>query len=80
MQWIRRVAVIVATAVVLGGGLAGAIGISGDGIEQDDIVAADRPIRVNGDGSDHGWSVASLASKHMPPAVPYSADGARFGV
>jgi hypothetical protein len=42
MQWIRRVAVIVSTAVVLGGGLAGAIGISGDGIEQDDIVAADR--------------------------------------
>ena len=41
----------------------GAVGISGDGIDQDDMVVADRTIRSNGDGSDHSWSVASITSQ-----------------
>jgi hypothetical protein len=40
----------------------GAIGVSGDGIDQDDMVAADRTIRINGDGSDHSWSVAFMVN------------------
>jgi uncharacterized protein GlcG (DUF336 family) len=40
MRSIRRLTSIVAAAVVLGGGLVGAIGISGDGIDQDDLVSA----------------------------------------
>jgi hypothetical protein len=41
----------------------GAIGLSGDGIDQDDLVARGRPIRSNGDGSDHSWSVASITTQ-----------------
>jgi hypothetical protein len=40
----------------------GAIGISGDGIDQDDMVAADRTIRSNGDGTDHAWSGAFIVN------------------
>jgi hypothetical protein len=41
----------------------GAIGISGDGIDQDDLVTRGRSVRINGDGSDHSWSVASITSQ-----------------
>jgi hypothetical protein len=58
----------------------GAIGISGDGIDQDDMVAADRTIRMNGDGSDHAWSVAFIVSEHFPAGVPRSEGGPLFGV
>jgi hypothetical protein len=58
----------------------GAIGISGDGIDQDDLVAADRTIRANGDGSDHSWSVAFIVSEHFPPGVSRSEGGPLFGV
>jgi hypothetical protein len=58
----------------------GAIGISGDGIDQDDMVAADRPIRTNGDGSDHAWSVAFTVNEHSPAGVPRFEGGPLFGV
>jgi hypothetical protein len=58
----------------------GAIGISGDGIDQDDLVAVDRTIRANGDGSDHSWSVAFSLSEHFPPGVSQSEGGPLFGV
>jgi hypothetical protein len=41
----------------------GAIGISGDGIDQDDAIGATGAIRANGDGSDHSWNVASITSQ-----------------
>jgi uncharacterized protein GlcG (DUF336 family) len=40
MRSMKRLTSIVAAAIVLGGGLVGAIGISGDGIDQDDLVSA----------------------------------------
>ena len=58
----------------------GAIGISGDGIDQDDMVAADRTIRMNGDGSDHAWSVAFIVDEHFPTGVARSEGGPLFGV
>jgi hypothetical protein len=58
----------------------GAIGISGDGVDQDDMVVADRTIRSNGDGSDHSWSVAVIVNEHFPPGVPHFEGGPLFGV
>jgi hypothetical protein len=58
----------------------GAIGISGDGIDQDDMVAADRPIRTNGDGSDQAWSVAFNVNERFPAGVPRLEGGPLFGV
>jgi hypothetical protein len=58
----------------------GAMGIGGDGIDQDDMVVADRAIRGNGDGSDHSWSVAFIVSEHLPAGVPYYEGGPLFGV
>jgi hypothetical protein len=44
------------------------------------MVAADRTIRMNGDGSDHSWSVAFIVSEHFPAGVPRSEGGPLFGV
>jgi hypothetical protein len=62
------------------GQLPGAIGISGDGIDQDDLVAAARPVRANGDGTDHGWSAARTTSERVPPSLTSQPGGSLFGV
>jgi hypothetical protein len=59
---------------------AGAIGVSGDGIDQDDAIGATGGIRANGDGSDHSWSVAGTTSEQFAPGVPNSESGPLFGV
>ena len=43
MRSTKRLSAIVAAAVVLGGGLVGAVGISGDGIDQDDLTSGTVP-------------------------------------
>jgi hypothetical protein len=57
VQSIRRLVVSVTAAVVLGGGLVGVVGISGDGIDQDDLIsagAATPPSLATESGALHG--------------------------
>jgi hypothetical protein len=58
----------------------GAIGVGGDGIDQDDLVAAAAAIRPNGDGSDHSWSVVWTTREQFPPDVTSQSGGPLFGV